>query len=152
MAVDFLYAIDWAKNAVLTYKSNCNNEHPCWVYWGSVNDYLRHVMDGNFTDHFARVGNIDFVAAGSPCQGFSRLQRNTASDTSLRNISMVASVAAYIDVYRPKYAILENVVAMAHRGKEKLGIFPQLLCTLVGLGYQVSQINASYACITVDHL
>lgn len=139
MAVNFLYAIDWAKNAVLTYKSNCSKEHPCWVYWGSVNDYLRHVMDGNFTDHFARVGNIDFVAAGSPCQGFSRLQRNTASDTSLRNISMVASVAAYIDVYRPKYAILENVVAMAHRGKGKLEIFPQLLCALVGLGYQVSQ-------------
>ncbi|EKG21159.1 hypothetical protein MPH_01515 [Macrophomina phaseolina MS6] len=138
-AVQFRYAIDCAKNAVLTYKANLSGQEPCWVYWGSVNDYLREAMDGNNDDYFAQVGSIDFIAAGSPCQGFSVLQRDKSSESSLRNISMIASVAAFIDFYRPKYALLENVVAMAHRGREQLGIFPQLLCTLVGLGYQVSQ-------------
>ncbi|OJD37144.1 dna methyltransferase dim-2 [Diplodia corticola] len=137
MAVEFLYAIDWAKNAVNTYRAN-RSERPCWVYWGSVNDYLRQVMDGSTVEHFAGIDQIDFIAAGSPCQGFSRLQRNKASDSSLRNISMVASVAAYVDVYRPRYAVLENVIRMAHQ-TEELGVFPQLLCTLVGLGYQISQ-------------
>lgn len=138
-AVEFLYAIDWERNAVLTYKANQSNRHPCWVHWGSVNDYLQMVLRGYKGYHFAKIGDIDFIAAGSPCQGFSFLQRDKTSESSLRNISMVASVAAYVDLYRPKYALLENVVAMANKGKDKLGIFPQLLCTLVGLGYQVSQ-------------
>ncbi|KAK7719165.1 hypothetical protein SLS57_005900 [Botryosphaeria dothidea] len=138
-AVEFLYAIDWERNAVLTYKANQSNRHPCWVHWGSVNDYLQMVLRGYKGYHFAMIGDIDFIAAGSPCQGFSFLQRDKTSESSLRNISMVASVAAYVDLYRPKYALLENVVAMANKGKDKLGIFPQLLCTLVGLGYQVSQ-------------
>lgn len=139
MAVEFQYAIDWEKNAVQTYRANHNDQHHCWVYWGSVNDFLTQVMNGNDLEHYARVGNIDFIAAGSPCQGFSHLQQEKASSSSLRNISMVASVAAYVDLYRPKYALLENVVAMAQKTKGQLGIFPQLLCTLVGMGYQLSQ-------------
>ncbi|KAL1616059.1 hypothetical protein SLS56_011574 [Neofusicoccum ribis] len=150
MAVEFVYAIDWVKNAVSTYKANHSGQKPCWVYWGSVNDYLKEVMNGSKMECFAKIGGIDFIAAGSPCQGFSGLQRDKASESSLRNISMVASVAAFVDFYRPKYALLENVVAMAHRGKEQLGIFPQLLCTLVGMGYQQSMVKDTQEWAYID--
>ncbi|KAK7552397.1 hypothetical protein IWX49DRAFT_134466 [Phyllosticta citricarpa] len=133
-AVEMTHAIDWSRNAVASYRANEPRGKGATVYQGSVNDYLVQSMQGNKNRRiFASIGDVDFITAGSPCQGFSRLNKNQTSEKSLRNISMVASVAAFIDFYRPKYALLENVVDMA-----KSDIFPQLLCCLVGMGYQVS--------------
>lgn len=41
------------------------------------------------------------------------------------------------------YGLLENVVAMAAKGKGKddKNVFSQLICSLVGMGYQVVQLN-----------
>ena len=54
----------------------------------------------------------------------------------LLNESMVASVLAFIDFYRPKYALMENVKGMA-LGDEKHSVLAQVVCCLVGMGYQV---------------
>lgn len=80
---------------------------------------------------------------------FSVAQRFRTSKKSLKNASLVASVAAFIDLYRPEYALLENVSTMAHSWKAYKGqnIFSQLLCCLVGMGYQVDQFNIdAYSC------
>lgn len=54
---------------------------------------------------------------------------------------MVASVAAFVDAYRPKYAILENVPAMAENSlrNPNENVFSQILATFVAMGYQASQ-------------
>ncbi|KAK7533282.1 uncharacterized protein J3D65DRAFT_670486 [Phyllosticta citribraziliensis] len=133
-AVEMTHAIDWSRNAVASYRTNEPRGKEASLYCGSVNDYLAQAIQGHKNHQkYASNNDIDFIAAGSPCQGFSRLNENKSSEQSLRNISMVASVAAFIDFYRPKYALLENVVTMAHSD-----VFPQLLCCLVGMGYQVS--------------
>lgn len=68
---------------------------------------------------------------------------NTMSNQSMINASKVASVASYVDFYRPCYVLLENVVTMTTPcGRDKKeNVFSQLLCTLVGMGYQVQQYN-----------
>ncbi|KAI0999232.1 hypothetical protein K3495_g8964 [Podosphaera aphanis] len=51
---------------------------------------------------------------------------------------MVASVAAYIDFYRPKYGLLENVMNMAQTGRGRdEDALSQLISTVVGMGYQL---------------
>lgn len=69
------------------------------------------------------------------------MQVDKLSMESKINTSRIATVASYIDFYRPGYVVLENVVAMTQNiGKdENENVFSQLLCTLVGMGYQVHQ-------------
>lgn len=52
------------------------------------------------------------------------------------NESMVASVVSFIDYYRPKYALLENVKGMAMGGEHK-NVLAAVLCAIVAMGYQV---------------
>lgn len=78
----------------------------------------------------------------------NRLRR---SESSKLNASKVASVASYVDFYRPGYVLLENVVNMTGDVKEDqseaevtmsekkktANVFKQLVCALVGMGYQL---------------
>ena len=76
------------------------------------------------------------IAAGSPCQGFSIANPNRGSDGSLVNVSMVASVLSFVDFYRPKYALLENVKGMASGGSTE-NMLALVVSTVLGMGYQV---------------
>lgn len=96
-------------------------------------------MKGNNRRLIAQSKEVQFIAAGSPCQGFSQANQRKTTDQSLINISMVASVVSFVDFYKPKYAILENVLGMAKcgtRSKEQ-NVYAQVLCALVAMGYQV---------------
>lgn len=139
-AVEFRYAVDWAERALHSYRASCDKDR-VEFFLGSVNDYLARAAAGDTTACIAQPGNVDFISAGSPCPGFSRLQLYRQSEESLQNASMVASVVSFVDFYSPKYCILENVVAMAHgRGTNKSeNVFTQILAAFVALGYQVQQ-------------
>lgn len=69
------------------------------------------------------------------------LQKNIFSDKSLKNASLITTLLAAVEVLRPQYAILENVVSMGHRrkGLEDQNVLSQLVACLVSMGYQVSQ-------------
>jgi DNA (cytosine-5)-methyltransferase 1 len=73
--------------------------------------------------------------------GFSSLQQNIFSETSLKNASHITSFCTAVDILRPQYAVLENVVSMAYKRKgfEEQNVLSQLVACLVGLGYQVNQ-------------
>lgn len=57
------------------------------------------------------------------------------------NTSKIASVCAYVDLYRPDYVIFENVVDLTRPigGIKEQNVFAQVVCALVGMGYQVKQ-------------
>ncbi|KAL8724103.1 MAG: hypothetical protein Q9166_008136 [cf. Caloplaca sp. 2 TL-2023] len=132
------WAVDYFTEAIHTYHANV--QHPTQLFNGSVNDYLLQAMSGRGIGKIAQKGEVEVVCAGSPCQGFSVANRTFASDQSLLNISLVASVVAFVDFYRPKYVLMENVLGMANSGPKRAGeynVFAQVLCALVGLGYQV---------------
>lgn len=140
-AVEFHYAIDWAAEALHTYRANLADTDKVHFFLGSVNDYLAKAIRGSKDRRIARVGSVQVLLAGSPCPGFSVLQPDKQSEQSLRNCSLVAAVMAYIDFYTPEYMILENVTGLAGhpKGRPDLNVFSQVLCCLVAMGYQVQQ-------------
>lgn len=138
-AVKNEWAVDYFNEAIHTY--HANKQQPAQLYNGSVNDYLFQAINARGSGKIAQRGQVEFIAAGSPCQGFSVANHRYSSNQSLLNISMVASVVAFVDFYRPKYVVMENVLGMANCGPKRAGqannVFAQVLCALVGLGYQV---------------
>lgn len=140
-ALNTRWTVEWDRVALHTYKANCKDGHLPAFFLGPVDEYLHRAMSGNDSSLIAKIGEVLAIAAGNPCKGFSKLQRDTYSDESILNASKVASVASFIDHYRPIYAILENVPEMGRNlGKQKpQNVLSQLLCTLVGMGYQVRQ-------------
>lgn len=74
--------------------------------------------------------------------GFSALQRDMLSEKSLGNASRISTFCSYVDLYRPLYGMLENVVRMAstHKVLDKdQNVLSQLVACLVSMGYQVNQ-------------
>lgn len=140
--VKMRYAVDWDASAMHSYRANTKDPADIQYFLGSVNDYLRHALDGSTKPEVASIGEIGCASGGSPCPGFSTMQPNKQSEQSLRFASMVASVVAFVDTYSPQYFILENVVTMTSKievnGSEQ-NVFSQILAALVALGYQVQQ-------------
>ena len=136
-AVEFEYAVDYANEAIHTYKANLRLGSSVKLFRGSVNQYLSDALQANRSNGMvAQLGDIDFIAAGSPCQGFSFANPFKGTDDSLLNESMVGSVTSFIDFYRPKYALLENVKGMASGGEDRNAL-AAVTCCLVGMGYQI---------------
>ncbi|KAF7190587.1 DNA (cytosine-5)-methyltransferase 1 [Pseudocercospora fuligena] len=148
-AVQFTHAVDYAEHALHSYRAN--SSEPVKFFLGSVDDYLSNAMSGQSVHNTATTGEIEVISAGSPCQGFSKLQLDRASARSRKNASMVASVVSFVDFYVPEYLILENVVSMTDSIKDNSGrkqnVFSQVISALVGLGYQVQQfLMDSWSC------
>ncbi|KAI4728220.1 S-adenosyl-L-methionine-dependent methyltransferase [Aureobasidium sp. EXF-10728] len=140
--LEFRWGVDWAERALHSYRANAEEPEKLNLFLGSVNDYLGKAIQGTKDSRIATVGDVDLLAAGSPCPGFSILQRDRNSIQSLRNCSLVASVCSYVDFYMPTYLVLENVIGMARNpgNAKSLNVFSQVLCCLVSMGYQVSQL------------
>ena len=134
-AVRFDWAVDWYNQAIHTYKANLPAQCHTKLFRGSVNHYLSQALEGKGADIVAQFGDVEVISAGSPCQGYSFANPNKGNEGGLLNESMVASVLAFIDFYRPKYAIMENVKGMAY-GDDKHNVLAQVVCCLVGMGYQ----------------
>ncbi|KAL8928514.1 MAG: hypothetical protein Q9208_001748 [Pyrenodesmia sp. 3 TL-2023] len=139
-AVKMEWAVDYFNEAIHTY--HANSEDCIKLYNGSVNDYLSDAIHGRRRRIVAQKGEVLVICAGSPCQGFSLANRLYMNEASMRNISLVASVVAFVDFYRPRYVVMENVLGMATCSGKSIrqsnsNVFAQVLCALVGLGYQV---------------
>ncbi|KAJ0386643.1 hypothetical protein COL922a_003876 [Colletotrichum nupharicola] len=134
-AIEMQWANDINVRAIHTYMTNTLGEvHP---FAGSIDDLQRLALEGKFSDKVPKIGTVDFVSAGSPCPGFSRLTVDKATPEQRKNQSLVAAFASFIDTYRPRYGLLENVLEIVQPRREKNeDVFCQLICALVGLGYQ----------------
>ncbi|KAI0886825.1 S-adenosyl-L-methionine-dependent methyltransferase [Annulohypoxylon maeteangense] len=135
-AIEMRWANDIWKEAIHTYMAN-SEPGVCTPFLGSVDDLLLRALMGK-GDKIPRPGDVHFISAGSPCPGFSLLTPDRTTDDQRKNQSLVASFAAYVDLYRPYYGILENVPQMVNSAKLRDAcVFSQVCCALVGLGYQV---------------
>jgi DNA (cytosine-5)-methyltransferase 1 len=67
--VEFRYAIDLDPQAIHTQRANAKDFTRLNLYYGSVDDYMKLVLSGIKHDHVARIGDVEFIAAGSPCPG-----------------------------------------------------------------------------------
>ncbi|RPA84378.1 hypothetical protein BJ508DRAFT_37441 [Ascobolus immersus RN42] len=148
-AVQNKWAVDYEAFAVHTYSKNML--HDTAVYYGSVNDFLKAGLTGNYETGgkknpyvVPKPGEVDFISAGSPCQGFSNANQKKFNETSMYNASLVASVASYVDFYRPKYALLENVLGIASQRTHAIedgstisyNVYSMILTAIIAMGYQ----------------
>ncbi|KYK60793.1 hypothetical protein DCS_01931 [Drechmeria coniospora] len=132
-------AMRWANdvNSQAMHSYMANVSEPVSPFLGSIDDLQRRAIEGRFSDCVPAIGDVDFVSAGSPCPGFSRLTNDKTTVQQRKNQSLVAAFASFIDLYRPRYGLLENVPGIVHgRANRDQDVFSQLICALVGLGYQ----------------
>jgi DNA (cytosine-5)-methyltransferase 1 len=136
------WALEWNPHACHTYRANCRDPDETQIFLGSVDEALARAIDGKTSKLIPQVGEVDIISGGSPCQGFSRMQSGMQSITSMTNASKVASIAAYIDHYRPSYALLENIVSMTRPlDPQKENIFSQMLCALWRWGTKCNRLT-----------
>ncbi|KAK6842783.1 DNA (cytosine-5)-methyltransferase PliMCI [Apiospora arundinis] len=132
--IEMKWANDLAPLAIHTYMANA--KHGCRHYLGSVDDLLHGAITG--AKGAPQPGDVHFISGGSPCQGFSVLTNNKSTPQQRKNQSLIASFASFIDLYRPYYGLLENVASIVQpESKKEKCFFSQLVCAIVGLGYQV---------------
>lgn len=133
-AIEMRWTNDIWREAIHTYMANTKPD-TCAPFLGSVDDLLRRALLGD--KKAPRPGEVQFISGGSPCPGFSLLTINKTTDKQRKNQSLVASFASYVDLYRPHYGLLENVIQMvqAKHNRDEC-VFSQLVSAIVGLGYQ----------------
>jgi DNA (cytosine-5)-methyltransferase 1 len=138
-AVEFNTSVEYSPASIHTLHANAKDPENSKLWFGSVDDYLQTLISGKKSNLVAKIGEVDVIAAGSPCPGFSKMQQNPDSANSHRNASLITTFCSYLDVYRPKWAFLENVVNMAafRKGHEEERILCQMIACLVVMGYQV---------------
>jgi DNA (cytosine-5)-methyltransferase 1 len=137
--VDMCWTNDIWTEAVHTYMANGSAHTKPFL--GSVDDLLRLAIEGNHGSGIPRRGDVDFISGGSPCQGFSLITSDRTQDRQKKNRSLVASFASFVEFYRPKYGILENVLNIVQTGQNRdEDAFSQLICAIVGMGYQTQLI------------
>ncbi|KAL2263247.1 hypothetical protein VTK26DRAFT_7594 [Humicola hyalothermophila] len=140
-AVEMVWANDIWEKAIHTYMANSRDPKSTKPFLGSVDDLLRFALEGKFSDKVPRPGEVDFISAGSPCPGFSLLTADKTTLVQIKNQSLVASFASFVDFYRPKYGILENVATIVQaRHNRSEDTLSQLFCAIVGMGYQAQLI------------
>ncbi|MCG8322995.1 MAG: DNA cytosine methyltransferase [Cytophagales bacterium] len=104
-----LFAIEKSPLAFETLKHNLidNKAHFQWPSWLSINC---HDIDEVIDEHKDRLidlrGQVDLVAGGPPCQGFSSAGRRKEDDE--RN-KLIKSYLRFISYVRPKIIFFENV-------------------------------------------
>jgi DNA (cytosine-5)-methyltransferase 1 len=81
-----------------------------------------------------KIGKIDFVFAGPPCQGHSDLNNHTRRDDPKNQL--VLRVARFAELFRPKFLVIENVPGIKH---DRLGSLLDAKKALSALGYSLDE-------------
>ena len=104
-----LYSNDINKWAIETVKAN----HPDTVVeLGDIRS-----IDVVALHHQLKDKNIQLIIGGPPCQGFSSLRPNRSSkNEDIRN-NLFLYFANFIDIFRPKFFVMENVVGLITHDK-----------------------------------
>lgn len=126
-------AFDSDQNARDVYASN----FPGVTTWSrSVAELFDGRLDAALTSNERairrRIGQIDFLLAGPPCQGWSGLNNHTRGKD--RKNRLYRRVARAVEVLEPRFVLIENVVA-ARNAASPTGT----VAHLEELGYQVDQ-------------
>ncbi|KAL2069986.1 hypothetical protein VTL71DRAFT_14666 [Oculimacula yallundae] len=157
--VETRHAVEFSEAACRTYKKNFPD---CTMHNADINLMLEravrrdhgeqldplHDCHGDLVEELPARGEIDFIYGGCPCPGYSGANR-FPQDEDIKNSLLVVTLS-YVDYYRPKYFLLENVKGLlTHRlgatqeRKKKLeggiekGTVKFILRALTSLGYQV---------------
>ncbi len=123
--------VRWANEIDAHAAETYRQSHPgCTVFEEDVNHLYLRLLDRD--RDLPSPGEVDLIAGGPPCQGFSGYNRHRYTEDP-RN-SLVESFLDVVAHLKPRYVLMENVPGMLSLDK---GRVPTLLLTaLESLGYQ----------------
>lgn len=110
---EVIFGIDLLETSVKTFKLNHKNAFP-------IADDIRKVKKSDISNFLkVKKGDVDVLLGGPPCQGFSSIRPfRSTNDDDPRN-SLFEEYASFVNFFRPKVFILENVVGLATHKKGK---------------------------------
>ncbi|KAI0039551.1 S-adenosyl-L-methionine-dependent methyltransferase [Auriscalpium vulgare] len=156
--IDTKWAVEFSPSCCLSYSHNKPHtkvynqdtnlllQHAIQIHEGKNPKPLRSVTE-TLLPAMPQPGDVDFIYGGLPCQSFSGANHYKRAD-DVRN-TLVCNMMSYVEFYKPKFFLLENVVGLVHfplQGKQvgrrlvdgmKQGVVKFILRSLVSLGYQV---------------
>lgn len=135
LSAEFAFASDFNETALDVYR---NNFHP----GVSVPGPIEQIVDGKVgarrtrseMELLAKVGRLDFVVAGPPCQGHSDLNNHTRREDPKNQL--ILRVARFVELFRPQHVLIENVQGIRH---DKLGSLGRAKDVLARLGYRMEE-------------
>ena len=116
---EIVYAIDFDKNAVATYNNNFS--------------YAAQCIDVRDAD-FSKIGNIDILIGGFPCQSFSTV--NPTKDTNDERANLYKQIVRFLEEKQPKFFICENVKGLLTL--QGGAIIQKIVSEFQSVGYKVT--------------
>ncbi|KAM0152941.1 hypothetical protein ACHAPG_007335 [Botrytis cinerea] len=148
------FAKNFPSAIVYNYDANKFLERAMKIDAGYV-EGIAYDIAGNLMPKMPAKGDIDMIVGGPPCQGWSRANRKNNPNKILKEPicpmrETIATFLSYVDFYRPKYFLLENVPGIKHHplngndipnyspdgGPLKNGAMKFIFRFLTSLGYQ----------------
>ncbi|MBE6343827.1 MAG: DNA cytosine methyltransferase [Lentimicrobiaceae bacterium] len=137
-----LFAIEKNEFAFATLKANLidKKKHFAWPDWLPQTAHDINEVLNNYSQQLKNLRcNVDLVAGGPPCQGFSMAGKRMKDD--VRN-QLIFSYIKFIKLVQPKMILFENVKGFtyAFNKKNRDGVEPYsqiVIRALEGLGYNV---------------
>ncbi|KLO19271.1 S-adenosyl-L-methionine-dependent methyltransferase [Schizopora paradoxa] len=154
------WAVEFSPSAAKTFRENHPEvtlynqetnvllEHTIKAQKGISAEPLKSLSDSDeLLPEMPKVGEVDIIIGGPPCQSFSGSNRHRTVD-DIRH-TLIPNMISYVEHYRPKYFLLENVVGLLHfrlKGKQEgrritggieSGMVKFIMRALTELGYQV---------------
>lgn len=136
-ACDVRLAVDFNSHAIEVYRDNFRVSNDV-----AMHADVRAVMKGGLGDEIdpglrrlvSRVGHVDVLVAGPPCQGHSDLN-NHSRRYDPRNDLYLSAVRG-VEVFSPDFVLIENVPAAIH---DRNGVTVRAKSYLESIGYRVTQ-------------
>ncbi|WP_339494081.1 DNA cytosine methyltransferase [Pseudomonas sp. RA_105y_Pfl2_P56] len=133
--VEFVFASDINEAALSVYQQNIS---PSFSSSLPIESYVDGDLGAKVTSAekalIDKIGRIDFVFAGPPCQGHSDLNNHTRRDDPKNQL--VLRVARFAELFRPKFLVIENVPGIKH---DRLGSLLDAKKALSALGYSLDE-------------
>jgi DNA (cytosine-5)-methyltransferase 1 len=120
--LDVVAGIDVWDKAIDSYKSNHKHMALC--------EDIRNFPPSKFRELYK--GNIDVLVGGPPCQGFSIAGKRDTNDP--RN-SLFMEYVKYLDYFKPKYFIMENVIGILSMKTENNEKVIDIIMSLLSVNY-----------------
>jgi DNA (cytosine-5)-methyltransferase 1 len=139
-----IFAVEKSEDAFQTLKHNLidNKKHFDWPTWLKVGSHnIDTILENQEPGLKELKGNVDLVAGGPPCQGFSTAGRREENDE--RN-KLANAYLEFVGIVKPKVLLFENVKAFGVGFKKETNVrgkphSEMVLEKLKGLGYEDAQ-------------
>jgi len=139
-----VFAIEKSPMAFATFKHNLLDHHshfnwPKWLPKTALN--INEILNDHYTNLKTLRGQVDLIAGGPPCQGFSMAGKRVEGDS--RN-SLILAYLKVVELIQPNLVFIENVPGITQRFRGQDGSMgmrhsDNIANQLIDIGYEIPE-------------